>query len=453
VARDSKPLDTPFLGLPVRPIRRLTGPIGQFVHVEAASGIVLLTATIVALVLANSPASNSYLAFWDIEFGFRFGHLELSHSLKHWINDGLMGIFFFVIGLEVKRELVTGELRDPRRASLPIFAALGGMLVPAAIYLMLQGGKPGMHAWGVPMATDIAFVVGCMALLGSRVPSGLRVVLLSLAIADDIGAILVIAIGYSSALNWTALLWGFIGIGVVYGMARLGVRSLIVYTGLGGLVWFTFHESGIHATIAGVILGLMTPTSEYVGAHAFKRVLERVDEITQGDSWPQGAERASQVQRFRTLARETVSPLEYLENALHPWVGFLIMPIFALANAGVPIGLSSLTSPVAHAVAVGLIVGKPLGIVLVSYLAVRVGLARLPEGVNWGSLAAGGVLAGIGFTMALFIADLALEGELLGAAKVGILEASTIAALAGTSLLYWVLPAGSATQGEQPAAS
>ena len=452
MARDSKQLDTPFLGLPLRPIRRLTGPIGNFMHVEAASGLVLLAATMVALVLANSPYSASFLAFWDIEFGFRLGHLELSHGLKHWINDGLMGIFFFVIGLEVKRELVTGELRDPRRAALPIFAALGGMLAPAAIYLMLQGGKPAMHGWGIPMATDIAFVVGCMALLGSRVPAGLRVVILSLAIADDIGAILVIAIGYSGALNWTALLLGFVGIGIVYGMARLGVRSLLVYTGVGGLVWFAFHESGIHATIAGVILGLMTPTREYVGSHAFRRVLERVDEITQGDSWPQGAERASQVQRFRTLARETVSPVEYLENALHPWVGFLIMPIFALANAGVPISLASLTSPVGHAVALGLLIGKPLGIVLVSFLAVRVGLARLPEGVNWRSLAAGGVLAGIGFTMALFIADLALEGELLGAAKVGILEASALAAVIGTLLLYWLLPRG-VTLGNQQSAS
>lgn len=439
-------LDTPFLGLPTRPIRRLTGPIERFMRVQAASGIVLLSATIAALVLANSVWADSYLAFWDSEFAITFGAVELSHSLKHWINDGLMGIFFFVIGLEVKRELVIGELRDPRSAALPIVAAIGGMLVPAAIYISLQVGEPGMRGWGIPMATDIAFVVGCMAILGPRVPAGLRVLLLSLAIADDIGAILVIAIGYSGSLNWTALLLGFLGIGAVYALARLGVRSILVYVGAGGLVWFAFHESGIHATIAGVILGLMTPANEYVGAHAFRKVLERVDEITQGDNWPQPHERASQVVRFRTLARETVSPVEYLITSLHPWVGFLIMPIFALANAGVPIGVSGLTSPVAHAAAAGLLVGKPVGVVLLSFFAVRLGLAKLPQGVSWGVLAAGGFLAGIGFTMALFIAGLALDGELLSAAKVGILGASAIAAVVGTGLLYLLLPNGAANE-------
>ena len=442
-------LDTPYLGLPTRPIRRLTRPIERFMHIQAASGIVLLVATIVALTLANSSWSASFLAFWDTELGITFGTIELSHSLKHWINDGLMGVFFFVIGLEVKREVVTGELRDPRHAALPLFAAVGGMLVPAGIYLSLQAGEPGMRGWGIPMATDIAFVVGCMAILGSRVPPGLRVMLLSLAIADDIGAILVIAIGYSSSLNWTALLLGFAGIGMVYGMARVGVRSILVYTGVGGLVWLAFHESGIHATIAGVILGLMTPTSEYVGATAFRRVLDRADDVCQGETWPQEAERASQIARFRRLARETVSPVEYLENALHPWVGFVILPVFALANAGVPIGVSDLTNPVAHAAAAGLIVGKPLGIVLLSFLAVRIGVARLPQGVTWASLAAGGVLAGIGFTMALFIAGLALEGELLGAAKVGILGASAVAAVIGTLLLRWLLPADG-VEGQEP---
>jgi NhaA family Na+:H+ antiporter len=413
-------------------------------RVQAASGIVLLAATVVALALANSPWSSSFLAFWDSEFAITFGAVELSYSIKHWINDGLMGIFFFVIGLEVKRELVIGELRDPRSAALPIFAAIGGMLVPAAIFLSLQAGEPGMRGWGIPMATDIAFVVGCMAILGPRVPAGLRVMVLSLAIADDIGAILVIAIGYSGALNWTALLLGFLGIGAVYALARLGVRSILVYVGAGGLVWFAFHESGIHATIAGVVLGLMTPANEFVGAHAFRKVLERVDEITQGDEWPRHTERASQVARFRTLARETVSPVEYLITALHPWVGFLIMPIFALANAGVPIGVSGLTSPVAHAAAAGLFIGKPVGVVLLSFFAVRIGLAKLPQGVSWAALAAGGVLAGIGFTMALFIAGLALEGELLEAAKVGILGASAAAAVVGTALLYYLLPTGGA---------
>jgi NhaA family Na+:H+ antiporter len=433
-------LDTPLLGLPSRPIRRLTGPIGRFMQVQAASGIVLLLATLLALAVANSRWSASFLAFWETELGVTFGSFEISHSLKHWVNDGLMGIFFFVIGLEVKRELVIGELRDLRAAALPIFAAVGGMIVPAAIFLSLQAGAPGMRGWGIPMATDIAFVVGCMAILGSRVPAGLRVMLLSLAIADDIGAILVIAVGYSEALNWTALLCGFAGIAVVYGMARVGVRSILAYAGVGGLVWFAFHESGVHATIAGVILGLMTPTSEYVGANVLRRALDLADDVWQGQESAHGTARASTVARFRALARETVSPVEYLIAALNPWVGFLIMPVFALANAGVSVGISGLTDPVAHAAAAGLLLGKPVGIVLLSFLAVRLGLARLPHGVSWSVLAAGGVLAGIGFTMALFIAGLALDGELLSAAKVGVLGASAVAAVVGTSLLRWLLP-------------
>ena len=439
--------ETPALGMPIRPIRKLTDPIRRFLHIEAASGVVLLAATCVALGLANSPWSSTYLAFWNTEFGFSFGSFELSHSLKHWINDGLMGIFFFVIGLEVKRELVTGELRDIKRAALPIFAAIGGMLVPAAIYLIFQGGEPGERGWGIPMATDIAFVVGCMAILGSRVPPGLRIVLLSLAIADDIGAILVIAIGYTSSLHWEALVLGFVGIAAVHMMARVGIRSILVYTGVGGLVWFAFHESGIHATIAGVILGLMTPTREYIGATVFKDLLGWADDMTHGRSTNPNNQRASQIASFRRLARETISPVEYLENALHPWVSFGIMPVFALANAGVPFGLQDLVDPVAVAVALGLLVGKPVGIFLLSFFAVKIGLATLPKGVTWPVLASGGILAGIGFTMALFIAGLALEGDLLSAAKVGVLIASAFAAVLGTGLLRWLLPINPETPG------
>jgi len=437
-----KKLDTPYLGLPNRPIKKVTGPIARFMQVQAASGIVLLTATLVALFLANSAWRELFLGFWSTELGLSFGAFEMSHSLKHWINDGFMGIFFFVIGLEVKRELVTGELRDLRSAALPIFAAAGGMLIPAAIYLSLQAGEPGMRGWGIPMATDIAFVVGCMAILGPRVPAGLRVMLLSLAIADDIGAILVIAIGYSDALNLSALALGFVGIAMVYVMARLGIRSILAYTFVGGMVWLAFHESGIHATIAGVILGLMTPTRVYVGASVIKRVLDRVDDVWQGEERPDYHERASTVARFRELVRESVSPVEYLITVLNPWVGFLIMPLFALANAGVPISMDGLTNPVAHATAAGLLFGKPIGVVLMSLIAVRLGIAKLPQGVSWAALTGGGLLTGIGFTMALFIAGLALEGNMLSAAKVGVLGASGIAAIVGTLTLYLVLPNG-----------
>ncbi len=235
--------------LPVKPIDRVLQPVVRFLHVESASGVVLLLATVAALVLANSSASEDFLSFWKTTLGFSVGTFELRHSLKHWIDDGLMVIFFFfVVGLDVKRELVLGELRGLRAAALPIFAALGGMVAPAAIYLAFQWGEAGQRGWGIPMATDIAFVVGCLAILGRRVPRSLRILLLSLAIADDVGAILVIAIGYSSELRPFALAWGILGIGLVVLLPRIGVRSVLLYVLIGMGIWFGFHESGVHAT-------------------------------------------------------------------------------------------------------------------------------------------------------------------------------------------------------------
>jgi NhaA family Na+:H+ antiporter len=417
------------------PIDRLIEPLERFLHVEAAGGAVLLACTLAALVLAASPLSDSYLAIWKSELGVRIGGVDFHHSLKHWINDGLMAIFFFVIGLEVKRELVLGELRDPRRAALPVFAAVGGMVAPAAIYLLFQAGEPGARGWGIPMATDIAFVVGCMAMLGPRVPHGLRIMILSLAIADDIGAILVIAIGYTESLNLAALGLGGLGLAGVFALSRLGVRSFAVYTVAGALVWLAFHESGIHATVAGVILGLMTPAHSRVGHGVVAEAIVWLREMFEGGGLADARARAGAVREVQRAARETVSPLEYLEAVLHPWVGFAIMPLFALANAGVAIRLSDFADPVALAVTAGLVVGKPVGIVAASWLAVRSGLARLPDGVGWPLVAGGGALAGIGFTMALFIAGLALEGELLKAAKVGVLGASAVSAILGVALL------------------
>jgi len=425
--------------LPQAPIDRLVGPFTRFLHVEAASGIVLLLFTAAALALANSKLAEEFLGIWRIPLGFEIGDFQIRHSLKHWINDGLMAVFFFVIGLEVKREIVLGELRDLRRAALPIAAAIGGMLVPAAIYLSLQAGQPAERGWGIPMATDIAFVVGCMAVLGSRIPHGLRVLLLSLAIADDIGAILVIAIGYTEAIHWGALAWGVAGIAGVSALARLGVRSFGFYTALGAGIWFAFHESGIHATIAGVVIGLMTPARAYLSETTFGQILSRATEVIRGGGFEGVSDRAGRVRRFRQAAREVISPVEYLEGFLHPWVAFLIMPLFAFANAGVPFQLSDLGDPVALAVGISLVMGKPLGIVAVSALAVRMGLANLPQGVGWGAILGGGFLAGIGFTMALFIGELALEGPALNAAKVGILAGSAVAAILGVAILIAVL--------------
>ncbi len=398
---------------------RLLDPLARFLRVEAASGILLLAATVAALALANSPWAAGFLAFWEAKAGLRVGGFALELSLQRWINDALMAVFFFVIGLEVKREVVHGELRDLRAAALPLAAAVGGMVAPAAIYLALLHEGPGARGWGIPMATDIAFVVGCMAVLGRRVPAGLRVMLLSLAIADDIGAILVIAIGYSAGIEWTALGLGVLGILAVVALARIGVRSVPVYVFVGGLVWLAFHESGVHATIAGVILGWLTPIRPWVSE-------SRLAELKEGGLSGRTLEIA---------ARESVSPLERLEAALHPWVGFVIMPLFALANAGVKLSADAWGSAIALAAGTGLAVGKPLGILLFSWTAVRAGLARLPEGVGWGALAAGGALAGIGFTMSLFIAGLALPGDLLDAAKIGILGASAVSATVGVAAL------------------
>jgi NhaA family Na+:H+ antiporter len=426
--------------LPREPIHRVVQPIVRFMHVEAAGGIVLLACTMAALVLANSRFADGFLAIWKAEVGFRLGGFEMFHSLKHWISDGLMAIFFFVVGLEVKRELVLGELRDIRRATLPVAAALGGMVVPAGLYLALQWGEAGSRGWGIPMATDIAFVVGCMAVLGPRVPHILRVMVLSLAIVDDIGAILVIAVGYTDHVDTTALLLGIAGLVVVFLLGRLGVRSFIVYTILGTLVWLGFHESGVHATIAGVLLGLLTPARSYVSESFLGDMLGRAADFVHGGGLTGLAHRAERVRNFLRTTRESISPLEFLEATLHPWVGFLIVPLFALANAGVPFEVSDFGSPVAIAVMAGLVIGKPVGIVLASWLAVRLVLGKLPEGLSWTGIIGAGCLAGIGFTMALFIAGLALGGDTLDEAKIGILGGSAIAAVLGMVILILALP-------------
>jgi NhaA family Na+:H+ antiporter len=426
--------------LPEEPVDRLVAPIARFLHVEAASGVVLLLFAMAALILANSALSEQFVAIWKTPVGFRLGTFEMTHSLKHWINDALMVPFFFVVGLEVKRELVIGELRDPRRAALPIAAALGGMVVPALIYLTLQLGEAGARGWGIPMATDIAFVVGCMALLGPRIPRGLRVMLVSVAIADDIGAILVIAIGYTEHLELGALLLGFAGIGVITVFQRIGVRSVGVYVVLGAIIWFGFHESGVHATIAGVILGLMTPAQSWLGETVFGDAVDRLSSFLHGGGWTAHGDRHVTLRHLEQIARESLSPLERLETALHPWSSFGIMPLFAFANAGVPIELSDFGSPVAVAVMSGLVLGKPIGIFLFSWLAVRLGFGRLPDGVGWGAVLGGGILAGIGFTMALFIAGLALDGPLLDAAKIGVLSASALCAIIGMAVLVLVSP-------------
>jgi NhaA family Na+:H+ antiporter len=423
--------------LPAGPIKAFMAPLTRFMHIEAAAGLVLLACTILALVVANSPWGDAYLAFWKTPVGLVWGDYAFVHSLKHWINDGLMAIFFFVIGLEVKREMVLGELRDPRQAMLPLFAALGGMIVPAGLYLAFLYGQPGEAGWGIPMATDIAFVVGCLAILGSRVPHSLRVFLLSLAIVDDIGAILVIAVGYSSSISVFWLILAAVGLGVTIAGNVLGIRAFLFYVLVGIFVWFAFHESGVHATLAGVLLGLLTPAKSYVARTMFNQLLDRVSQVIHGD-WEGDLHRLDTVDRLRWAAREVVSPLEFLEHHLHPVVGFLIMPIFALANAGVVIDARDMVSPIALAVGMGLVLGKPIGVFTFTWAIVQTGFTKRPAGVSWLMILGGGCLAGIGFTMAMFIAALAFDdgNPLLAPAKLGILAASFLSAVLGFVILY-----------------
>jgi len=399
-----------------------------------------------ALIVANSPLSVHYDHLLHTDLTLGIAPASLTKSLLHWINDGLMTVFFFVVGLEIKREIVFGELGELRKAALPAAAALGGMLVPAAVYLLMQHSGPGAKGWGISMATDIAFVVGFLTLLGPRVPLGLKILLLTLAIVDDIGAILVIAIAYATDTSVAFLVLGFAGFAFVYLLARIGVRSIPVYVVCGAAIWFAIYKSGIHPTVAGVILGLLTPAKPWFAKPWFaKRSLMTVAEGVaahlradrDGDAKRHHNEA---VQLFAGTATESISPLNRLEAALHPWVAFGIMPLFAVANAGVKVEFAALTEPIALAVAAALFIGKPLGIVVFSWIAVVSGFARLPTGVTWKALLGAGFLAGIGFTMSLFIAGLALEGDPLRAGKIGTLLGSALSAILGLGLLSWFLP-------------
>lgn len=414
------------------PVGRLVAPLVRFFRVEAAGGGALLACTAAALLLANSALAGAFSSFWQTTAGFSWGQHALMEPLLLWINDGLMTLFFFVVGLEIKRELVSGELADPRKALLPVVAAFGGMVVPAAVYLLYLRGQPGGHGWGVPMATDIAFVVGVLTLFGRRVPNGLKILLLTLAIADDIGAVLVIAVAYSTEIHFGALGLAGGGLGLVVLLRWLGARRIPTFAILGLGIWLAFLHSGVHPTVAGVLLGLLTPTQ----LSPQRRVL--LDVVNDLYSRLSGHHGAPQT------APDADSPLERLEIALHPWVAFGIMPLFALANAGVAIQAGALGTPVSLAVAAGLVVGKPVGIVLFSLASVRAGLTRLPAGVNWKVMLGAGCLGGIGFTMSLFIAGLAFDGPLRDEAKIGILFGSAISAAAGCLLLMAFLPAQSA---------
>ena len=415
-----------------RRLARVAQPLRRFLDIEAAGGVALVVAAVAALVWANAWP-GSYESVWSTLVRVEIGDYVFSEDLRKLVNDLLMGLFFFVVGMEIKRELVNGELRDPRALALPTMAALGGMLVPAGIFLAINAGSAGRDGWGIPMATDVAFALGVVALLGSRVPASIKVLLLTLAIVDDIGAIVVIAVFYSSEVDATFLVFAAGVAVVVAAVHKLDVSYPLIPLGLGLVMWLLIYESGVHATIAGVVMGLLTPATARqttLEADAVVDVLANRPDV-----------HASDVRLAAWTIRGSISACDRLIDVLHPWTGFVVVPLFALANAGVEINGDALTNPssVFVGVLVGLVLGKLVGITAFAWLAVRLGAARLPSDARWGHVVGVGVVAGIGFTVSLFVTSLAFdEVALQDDAKLGTLCASVVAAFAGWAAFSWV---------------
>jgi len=405
---------------------------------EAASGILLLIATFAALIWANSPWEHSYHTMWETDVSLGAGPAVLTWSRHLWVNDGLMSIFFFAVGLEIKRELLLGELSSFKQAAFPFVAALGGCLAPAAIYLAVNHGTPHANAWGIPMATDIAFALGILTLLGNRVPLSLKLFVAALAIADDIFAVLVIAFVYTAQLHPGFLVLGAAGLAVSFAANRLGVRNLWIYAFIGTLVWFAFMHSGVHATIAGVMMAFTSPCkSEIDGGYFIARMTRLAKRFSAAE--PDSDEAHAVIHSMEHLCEGVQTPLRRIEHNLQPWVSFVIMPIFALSNAGVPVlgnMRAAATNRVAIGVALGLLLGKPFGITAFAWVAEKIRLAARPAGTSWAHIFAASWVCGIGFTMSLFIAALALpEGRILNIAKIGTLSASVVAGYTGCLLL------------------
>lgn len=426
------------------PIERILTPFQRFAKIESSGGLVLILCTIVALFWANSPWAESYHHLWEAGPDIRWGAYEFRISFHHVINDGLMVVFFFLVGLEIKREVLVGELASVKRAALPIAAALGGMVVPATIYTLLNLGGPGAPGWGIPMATDIAFALGVLALLGPRAPLALKVFLAALAIADDLGAVLVIALFYTTDISWAALGMAALFLAAMVASNRLGVRSPVVFLLLGIGLWVAFLLSGVHATVAGVISAMTIPARTRIDTAEFlargRNLMDEFDRAgVEGKNVLTNQNQQAVIQAVESTCESAQAPLQRIEHGLQPWVAFGIIPIFALSNAGVHLSgnlADAFAHPVTLGVILGLVLGKPIGITLFSWLAVRLGLAAKPEGVAWRELHGVSWLGGIGFTMSLFIANLAFPGgAMVDEAKVGILTASVFAAVIGWFLI------------------
>jgi len=436
-----------------RPLpRRILRPLQEFLSTATASGILLLLAAVVALAWANSPWGDAYERFWSTPAELRLGTWTIGDDLRHWVNDGLMTLFFLVVGLEIKREFRTGELQDLRAAALPVVAAIGGMIVPALIYVALNAGGTGSSGWGIPMATDIAFALGVLVLAARHAPAGLKPFILTLAIVDDIGAILVIALFYAGGVSLGFLAAAAALCGLILLLQRAGVRATSAFVGLGALVWLATYESGVHPAIAGVVLGLLAPAEPFQRPRAVSAEARRTADQTMDDPEPPDAD-AGQWLRLASLSREAVSPLARTEHALLPWTSFVIIPLFALANAGVHLSgeqvVAASTSRVTLGVVLGLVIGKVVGISGAAALAVAMRVARLPAGVRPVHLLGASAVAGIGFTVSLFVAELAFDDEpLIAEAKVGILVASVFAGALGWLVLRLSPSVGDASVGD-----
>jgi NhaA family Na+:H+ antiporter len=424
-------------------IDKILAPVSRFIHLEYTSGIVLLISVMGAIIWANSSYHNLYEYFWHINFSIGFDTYILDHPLHTWINDGLMAIFFFVIGLELKREFMEGELSTLKKAALPMTAALGGMLVPAMIYFLMNKGTQADHGWGIPMATDIAFALALLSMASKNLPPSLKVFLSALAVADDLGAVLVIAFFYTAQINFVPLAVGAGFLLLLLIGNAMGIRNSIFYMIIGIGVWVAFLLSGVHATIAGVLVAFTIPAVSKINEQIYSNRLRELSYDFEQDIPERGLlitpKQNITIQQVKTLSEAAETPLQTIEYTLHPWVAFGIMPLFALANAGIVIGsdfFSAMVNPVSLGVAAGLIVGKFVGILSFCWIMVKLKLASLPEKANWKHLSGVALLAGIGFTMSLFISGLAFKDQsLIDQAKYGILMASVFAGIAGTLVL------------------
>lgn len=422
-------------------------PLSQFIRLETSSSIILFLATITALILANSPVSDSFLGFWENKITVGLPGFELSKPILKWINDGLMAIFFFLIGLEIKREISTGELSRLKKASLPLLAAIGGMIIPATLFTLLNAGNEGGEGWGIPVAADIAFTLGVLKILGNRVPNGLKIFLMAFAIIDDLGAVLIIAFFYSSNLIWSNIGIGVAIVILLILLSRKGFYSKYLYFIAGLIVWVLFLKSGIHATIAGVLLAMTIPLQRKTNTRSFydnsKEILDSfLEECEDQDKKSVLTKKQiNAIDELEDLTEKTASPLQYLEHRLHGWVSYLIMPLFALANAGVVFSFSGDTNTALSInIAISMIVGNTFGIFLFSFLSIKFNIAELPKNVSFKQLAGISLLGGLGFTMSLFINNLAFtDPVLINSAKMGILIGSLLAGLLGYFVLKYTL--------------